>query len=149
MNFILCASVLIVGSSADHNACYSHTREFVLKALSLWHYKYRNICHLSHSEGSILAEAQVLWFAHALILPNMPTMPKLPNYSPFWNCKMQQSHLKLCYRIGEHIHSHSGAFLPSPAEIFCVLRLRTTHLFKNISSFCVIVIHPIEQCISS
>lgn len=124
-------SVLLVCSSVDHIAGYSHTKQIILKALSLWQYKDRNLYHLSHSEGSILGAVQVLWFAHALILLNMPTTLKLLNYSPVWNFKMQQSQPKLFCWSGEHTHSHSAAFLPSPAYILYVLRLHTTPLQKT------------------
>lgn len=72
--------MLLLYSSVDHGAAYTQIKEVVLKALSLWHYKGRNIYHLAYSEGSILGETQILRFS--LILPSMQTMLKLPNYSP-------------------------------------------------------------------
>jgi len=44
---------------------------------------------------------------------------------------MQQSQPKLFCGSGEHTHSHSGAFLPSPAHILSVLGLHTIPLQKT------------------
>lgn len=135
-------SVLFVCSSVGPNAGYSHRKQIILKALSLQQYKDRNLYHLSHSEGGILGPVQVVWFAHALILLNMPTMPKLLNYSPLWNFKMQQSQPKLFCWSGKHTHSHSGAFLPSPAHIFYGIRLHTTRLQKTAALFVSVSYNP-------